>query len=107
MMTVLNVAKFAIGQTILHRLFEYRGVVFDVDANFNGDEEWYESVALSRPPKDAPWYHILPDGAEHTTYVAERNLEDDLSNDAIEHPLLEILFDSSDDEGYVLHEVLN
>ena len=60
-------AKFAIGELIHHRLFDYRGVVFDVDPDFQGTEEWYTRVARSRPPKDQPWYHVLVDGAEHTT----------------------------------------
>ena len=85
-------AKFTLGQLIHHRLFDYRGVIFDVDSSFRGTEEWYQQVARSRPPREEPWYHILPDGAEHTTYVAERNLEADVDLGAIRHPLLDTLF---------------
>ena len=85
-------AKFAPGQLIRHQLFGYRGVVVDVDARFSLTEEWYEQVARSRPPKDAPWYHVLVHDAEHTTYVAERNLEADPSGAAIAHPLVDELF---------------
>ena len=67
-------ARFEIGQVVDHRLFGYRGVIYNVDATFQLSEECYEQVAKSRPPKDRPWYHVLPDGATHTTYVAERNL---------------------------------
>ncbi|MEQ8660133.1 MAG: heat shock protein HspQ, partial [Gammaproteobacteria bacterium] len=63
---------FAPGDIIRHRLFDYRGVVVDVDARFELTEEWYAAVASTRPPKDQPWYHVLVDGAEHATYVAER-----------------------------------
>ncbi len=87
-----NRARFSIGQLVHHRLFDYRGVIFDVDAVFQGTEEWYEKVAKSQPPKDRPWYHVLVDGAEHTTYVAERNLEPDLSEEAVDHPLIHQLF---------------
>ena len=59
------------GQIVRHRRYGYRGVVVDVDATFCGSDEWYEQVARSRPPKDAPWYHVLVDGAQHMTYVAE------------------------------------
>ena len=52
-------ARFAIGQVIHHRRFGYRGVIVDVDPSFQLTDEWYEEVALSRPPKDKPWYHIL------------------------------------------------
>ncbi len=95
-------ARFGIGDLIHHRRFEYRGVVVDVDACFQGSEEWYAQVARSRPPKDAPWYHVLPHDAVHTTYVAERNLESDPSGDPVRHPLLEEFFSDFRDGRYVL-----
>jgi len=82
-------AKFSVGDLIHHRRFDYRGVIADVDPEFQGTEEWYEGVATSRPPKDAPWYHVLVDGAEHTTYVAERNLQIDDEGGPITHPLID------------------
>ena len=66
-------ARFQVGLLVRHKLFDYRGVVFDADATFQASEEWYETMARSRPPKDEPWYHVLVHDAEHTTYVAERN----------------------------------
>jgi heat shock protein HspQ len=100
-------AKFAIGQLIHHRLFDYRGVVVDVDPTFQGTEEWYEQVARSRPPKDQPWYHVLVHDAQHTTYVAERNLEPDDSQDPIRHPLLFEFFETFQDGRYTGAEQLN
>lgn len=100
-------ARFHVGQRVRHKLFEYRGVVFNVDAVFSSNDEWYEQVARSRPPKDAPWYHVLPSGAEHTTYVAERNLEADDSREAIDHPLMRSLFGEATDDGYPSREKLN
>ena len=94
-----HAAKFQIGQVIRHRLFDYRGVVFDVDPSFRGSEEWYEAMARSRPPKDRPWYHVLVHDAAHTTYVAERNLAADESEAPIRHHLLGTLF--TDFEGGV------
>ena len=73
-MSELN-ARFFVGQIVEHNRFGYRGVVFGVDAEFGLSEEWYEEMARSRPPKDRPWYHVLVDGALHSTYVAERHLE--------------------------------
>jgi len=99
--------KFAIGQLVHHRLFDYRGVVVDIDATFSLSEEWYDQVAKSRPPKDAPWYRVLVGGAIHETYVAERNLEDDSLGSPIEHPLLAHFFDSFDDGHYVRNRALN
>ncbi len=100
-------AQFHVGQRVRHKLFEYRGVVFNVDAVFSNDDEWYEQIARSRPPKDAPWYHVLPSGAEHTTYVAERNLEADDSREDIDHPLMASFFGEATEDGYVPREKLN
>lgn len=106
-MTQLTQAKFSVGQPIIHRLFGYRGVIFDVDATFHGSEEWYEKVASSRPPKNAPWYHVLVHDADHTTYVAERNLAPDASDEAIEHPLVSRLFKGRQDGHYQLLQGVN
>ena len=96
-----HAAKFRIGQLIRHRLFDYRGVVFDVDPVFRGSAEWYEAMARSRPPKDQPWYHVLVHDAAHTTYVAERNLAADESEAPIRHPILDDLFADFADGTYV------
>ena len=85
--------KFFIGQIIHHNRFNYRGVIVDVDATFQGSEEWYEHVARSRPPKEQPWYRVLVDGGEHETYVAERHLEIDHQAKPISHPQISLRFD--------------
>lgn len=85
--------KFTIGQLVHHTLFDYRGVIVDVDPVFQGSEEWYEMMARSRPPKDKPWYHVLVHNADHGTYVAERHLEPDESAEQINHPALHEIFD--------------
>ena len=95
-------ARFAIGDLVHHRLFDYRGVVYDVDPQFSLSDEWYETVARSRPPKDQPWYRVLVHNAIHETYVAERNLEPDSSGEPISHPLIEALFSGFDDGRYTL-----
>jgi heat shock protein HspQ len=81
--------KYQQGQLIQHRLFNYRGVIVKADETFQLTEEWYRAVALSRPPKDQPWYHVLVHDATHQTYVAERNLDLDRSEQPIRHPALE------------------
>ncbi len=100
-------AKFGPGQMVHHKRFGYRGVITDVDAQFEGTEQWYEAVARSRPPKDQPWYHVLVHGAVHQTYVAERHLEPDLSGEPIDHPLLAVYFDEMRDERYVRTRLMN
>lgn len=94
--------RFTIGDIVHHNRFDYRGVVIDVDPVFSGTEEWYEQVARSRPPKDAPWYHVLVDGATHSTYVAERHLEAGDSSQQVDHPALGEYFDRFVDGRYGL-----
>ena len=104
---MISEPRFMIGQVVHHKLFNYRGVVVDIDARFLLSEEWYEQVARSRPPKDAPWYRVLVDGAAHETYVAERNLKADDSGVPIEHPRLATFFDAFDNGHYVRSRSLN
>ena len=94
-------AKFRVGQIVHHKLFDYRGVVYDVDPDFQGSEDWYETMARSRPPRDRPWYHVLVHDADHTTYVAERNLEPDDGADPVRHPMLSHFFDTFEDGVYL------
>ena len=94
-------ARFSIGQVVHHRLFDYRGVVYDVDPIFMGGDEWYEQVARSRPPKDQPWYRVLVHGAEHETYVAERHLEEDTAGGEIRHPGVWQIFEEWRDGRYL------
>ncbi len=81
-------AAFRVGQMVHHKLFDYRGLIADVDAQFQGSDSWYEAMARSRPPRDKPWYHVLVHDAEHWTYVAEQNLEPDETAQAFSHPYL-------------------
>ena len=83
---------FKSGQIINHKLFNYRGVILKVDSTFSSTDEWYEMMAQSKPPKNMPWYHVLVHNNNHTTYVAERNLELEESNRNIVHPLLAFYF---------------
>lgn len=97
--------QFNPGQIVKHRRFGYRGVVFQADAEFELSEEWYEAVARSRPPKDAPWYHVLVDGGSHSTYVAQRHLTHSRDRSQIEHPLLGRYFASYNGRSYQPHTV--
>jgi heat shock protein HspQ len=94
-------AKFTVGQLIQHKLFNYRGVIVDVDPNFQGSEEWYNQIALTRPPKNAPWYRVLVHNAVHETYVAERNLEPDDLIEPINHPLVDEFFETFENGHYI------
>lgn len=96
-----STCKYGVGQIVSHRLFGYRGVVVDVDPEFQGTEQWYEAMAKTRPPRDLPWYHVLVHGASHQTYVAERNLNPDTSGDPVVHPAVEHYFSGMADGSYV------
>ena len=79
----------------------------DVDKDFQATDEWYETVAKSRPPKNRPWYHVLVHGNAHSTYVAEQNLEPDNNLEPISHPMLESFFSKFDNGRYIRNEPVN
>ena len=97
-------ARFSIGDLIHHHLFNYRGVVVDVDPVFQSSDEWYDTVAKSRPAKNQPWYHVLVHGSNHTTYVAQENLEPDEGGEQVVHPLTRKFFSHFTREGYTCKE---
>ena len=99
-------AHYAVGEVICHQRFGYRGVIVDVDPQFQGSDEWYETMAKSTPPKDAPWYHVLVHDASHMTYVAERNLAHDTASTPIRHPLLRAFFDGQRDGRYIKRDAV-
>lgn len=97
--------KFQAGQIVKHLKFGYRGVIFQADLEFSLSDQWYEQVARSRPPKNAPWYHVLVDQGAHSTYVAERHLAASGNLSQIEHPQLGHYFESYDGLRYRPHQV--
>ena len=102
-MNDMKTAKFAIGQVVRHRLFPFRGVIFDVDPTFNNTEEWYQSIPKEvRPRKDQPFYHLLAENSEteYIAYVSEQNLLEDESGEPVRHPQLRELFDRTPDGQY-------
>ncbi len=103
----MHEAQFSIGQLIVHKKFNYRGVIYDVDAEYSGTEEWYEKVAKSKPPRNKPWYHVLVDGQLMTTYVAERHLQIDKISEPITHPLAEDFFDCFENGAYQNYRASN
>ena len=89
-------AKFQIGQVVRHRVYPFRGVIFDVDPSFSNTEEWYRSIPKDvRPDKDQPFYHLLAENAdtEYVAYVSEQNLVPDASDEPLRHPQVGELFE--------------
>src|SRR3974390_3945845 len=102
-MSKTRVAKFKIGEVVRHRLFPFRGVIFDVDPVFNNTEEWWLSIPEEmRPSKDQPFYHLLAENeeTEYVAYVSEQNLLPDHSGEPLRHPPLAELCDELEDGGY-------
>ena len=98
-------ARFGIGDVVRHRLFDFRGVIFDVDPVFANSEEWYQAIPEDlRPPKDQPFYHLLAENAEsaYIAYVSQQNLVVDESDEPVDHPAIGTMFDSFDGERYRL-----
>ena len=96
-------AKFQIGQVVKHRLFPFRGVIFDVDPTFDNSEEWWLSIPEHiRPHKDQPYYHLLAENAETTyeAYVSEQNLLPDESGEPVHHPNVQDYFGELDGAFY-------
>jgi heat shock protein HspQ len=98
-----RVAKYKIGQVVRHRVFPFRGVVFDVDPIFDNTDEWYESIpAEIRPHKDQPFYHLFAENSEteYVAYVSEQNLLPDNSSEPIRHPQVAEVFVKDDSGDY-------
>ena len=102
---ILN-ARFAIGDVVCHKFFNFRGVIFDVDPVFANSEEWYDSIPKDmRPSRNQPFYHLLAenDDSTYTAYVSQQNLIADRSDDPVTHPDIGQLFKLTDGGKYQLH----
>ena len=96
-------AKYAIGQVVKHRVFPFRGVIFDVDPEFANTEEWWEAIPEEvRPRKDQPFYHLLAENeeTEYIAYVSEQNLLPDNSGEPLRHPQIPDVFDKDESGSY-------
>jgi heat shock protein HspQ len=106
-MTKINrSAKFSIGQVVKHRIYPFRGVIFDVDPTFDNTEEWWESIPEEiRPSKNQPFYHVFAENeeTEYVAYVSEQNLLEDHSGEPVRHPQVEEFF--GDLENGVYHSL--
>ena len=98
-------ARFGIGDVVRHRMFDFRGVIFDVDPVFANSEEWYESIPEAiRPAKNQPFYHLLAENAEssYVAYVSQQNLIPDDSDEPVDHPSISDMFEKFVDGRYQL-----
>ena len=96
-------AKFKIGQVVKHRVYPFRGVIFDIDPVFNNTEEWWQAIpAEIRPRKDQPFYHLFAENSEteYIAYVSEQNLLPDMSGTPLRHPDVADVFEPDETGGY-------
>ncbi|MFN0263757.1 heat shock protein HspQ [Tepidamorphus sp. 3E244] len=100
---VNRAAKFQIGQVVRHRIYPFRGVIFDVDPTFSNTEEWWQSIPEDvRPNKEQPFYHLYAenDETEYVAYVSEQNLVMDESGDPLRHPMVNEQFEMMGEGQY-------
>ncbi len=89
-------ARFSIGDVVRHRMFDFRGVIFDIDPVFANSEEWYLAIPEDiRPRKDQPFYHLLAENAEssYVAYVSQQNLLPDDEDEPVDHPAIAGMFE--------------
>ena len=104
-----NRARYAIGDVVRHRLYDFRGVIFDIDPVFANSEEWYQSIPADiRPNREQPYYHLLAENGEssYVAYVSQQNLESDGDGGPVDHPSLSQLFGDFDGGRYHLRQGL-
>lgn len=102
-MSSIREAKFQIGQVVRHRIFPFRGVIFDVDPEFSNTEEWYQAIpAQVRPRRDQPFYHLLAENteSEYIAYVSEQNLLADDTGEPVRHAQVGEMFGPLSDGRY-------
>jgi heat shock protein HspQ len=103
---IFRQGKFAVGQIVRHRLYAFRGVIYDVDPTFNNSEDWYQSIpAERRPSKDQPFYHLLAQNAQggpYEAYVSEQNLVADGENGPVKHPMIDTMFERIAGDRYLI-----
>lgn len=100
---MIREAKFHIGQVVKHRVYPFRGVIFDVDPEFENTDEWYDAIpAEIRPSKDQPFYHLFAENeeSEYIAYVSEQNLLIDTSPEPVRHPQVDEVFERTKDGTY-------
>ena len=105
----IPLARFGIGDVVRHKIFDFRGVIFDVDPVFTNSEEWYEAIPEAlRPSKDQPFYHLLAENSEssYVAYVSQQNLVPDDSDEPVDHPAIATMFDQVEDGRYRLRDQL-
>jgi heat shock protein HspQ len=104
-----SVARFAIGDVVKHKIYDFRGVIFDIDPVFANSEEWYQSIPKEvRPAREQPYYHLFAENEEsnYIAYVSQQNLMADAEGGPVEHPNVDQLFEDFANGRYRLRRGL-
>ena len=102
-------AQFAIGDIVRHRIFDFRGVVFDIDPVFTNSEDWYQSIPEAvRPAKDQPFYHLFAENSDssYIAYVSQQNLLSDIEHGPVSHPGIDAVFEGWSGQRYELKRMM-
>lgn len=107
---MIRVAKYSVGQVVRHRIYPFRGVIFDIDPEFDNTDEWYNSIPEDvRPSKDQPFYHLFAENnqSEYVAYVSEQNLLADESGEPVSHPQVDEVFVRGSNGEYVSRQTVH
>ncbi len=100
-------AGFNLGDVIVHKEQKFRGVIIDVDADFQGTDDWYDQYTTNQPNKNAPWYHVLVDEEGSMAYVSEQNIYVDSTDMEVEHPMVDDMFVDYEPGHYLPKQTIN
>lgn len=81
-----RVAKFNIGDLVVHKRQGYRAVVIDVDPLFQASGRYNPQAVKRDFCVRNPWYRLLVDESSQMTYVEESLLVFDSSRQWIDNP---------------------
>lgn len=101
--------QFSIGDVVRHRIFDFRGVIFDIDPVFANSEDWYQSIPESvRPSRDQPFYHLFAENADssYIAYVSQQNLLPDTEHGPVTHPGIDAVFEGWTGQRYEMKRMM-
>ena len=84
-----RIAKFNIGDLVVHKRQGYRAVVIDVDPLFQASGRYNPQASKRSFSIRNPWYRLLVDDSSQMTYVEECLLAFDINQHSIENPKIE------------------
>jgi heat shock protein HspQ len=76
-MEKIRTAKFQLGQVVRHRFYPFRGVIFDIDPEFDNDEEWWQNLLPDdsgepvRHPQVIEFFDNLENGVYRLRYTQD------------------------------------